>query len=404
MHDLLFSYDEALEITYRHISPLEADHVELRELVNRVAAVDIVSLVDSPSVDVSFKDGYAICSADIAHASPETPARLLLVGHASAGNSWIGEIVPGTAIRILSGAPIPPGADAVIAEEFTVADGDYVTVMNDAHPGRNILPKGCDIAIGQTVCVAGQLLTPTQVGLLAAAGHMTIPVVKRPRVAIIATGDEVIAPGMPLQEGKLFASNLVTLAAWCSHYGMDVTTRVVADNAASIRNELASAIASHDALVTSGGSWKGEHDLVVGLLDEMRWAKYYHRIRIGPGKAVGFGLLEDKPVFCLPGGPPSNHIAFLELALPGLMKLGGHSNPGLPKMNVQLNDDVHGQVDWTQFIHGTLEHRPDTILFHSLKSMTSRLRMMAQAEAIVKIPEGTAHIAAGTVLEAQMLR
>jgi len=404
MPELKFSYDEALDLTYRHISPLSAENVELGKLVDRVTATDIVSLVDSPSVDVSFKDGYAVRSADIAHAKPESPAHLRLIGHASAGNSWHGEIVPGTAIRILTGAPIPLGAEAVVAEEFTVEDGDYVNVMNDADPGRNILPKGCDITVGQTLFATGLSLTPPQVGLLAAAGHMTVPVVKRPRVAIIATGDEVIAPGMPLQEGKLFASNLVTLAAWCSHYGMDVTTRVVADDATSIRKALVQAIASHDAIVTSGGSWTGERDLVVRVLNELGWSKHYHRIRMGPGKAVGFGLLEGKPVFCLPGGPPSNHIAFLELALPGLMKLGGHQNPGLPRTVVHLGDDIRGQVEWTQFIHGILECDPDAIVFHSLKSMTSRLRMMAQADAIVKIAEGTDHIPAGTMLEAQIIR
>ncbi len=404
MPELQFSYDEALDLTYRHISPLSAENVELGELVDRVTATGIVSRADSPSAGVSFKDGYAVRTADIAHATPKSPARLQLVGHASAGNSWSGEVVPGTAIRILTGAPIPLGAEAVVAEEFTVEDGDCVNVMNDADPGRNILPKGCDISVGQTLFAAGQSLTPPQVGLLAAAGHTTVPVVKRPRVAIIATGDEVIAPGMPLQEGKLFASNLVTLAAWCSRYEMNVTTRVVPDDATSIRKELVKAIGSHDALVTSGGSWTGERDLVVRLLDELGWWKHYHRIRIGPGKAVGFGLLEGKPVFCLPGGPPSNHIAFLELALPGLMRLGGHQNPGLPRTVVHLSDDIRGQVDWTQFIHGILEHHPDAILFHSLKYMKSRLRMMAQAEAIVKIPEGTDHIPAGTILEAQILR
>jgi len=403
MSDIRCSYEEALALTYRHITRLPAEDVDLTELVDRVITEDIFARVNSPTDDVSLKDGYAVRSADIAGASPQNPVRLRLVGHAAAGSMWQGEIVAGTAIRILSGAAIPPGAEAVIAEEFTAADGDGVRVCADAHPGRNILSRGCDIAVGQKLLAAGTALRPPQVGLLAAAGYTAASVVKRPRVAIIATGDEVLAPGKPLQRGKLFASNLVTLSAWCAHYGLWVSTRVVADDAASIRSVLLETIVSHETLVTSGGAWKGERDLVVRLLDELGWTKHYHRVRLGPGKAVGFGLWQGKPVFCLPGGPPSNHTSFLKLALPGLMTLAGYREPGLPKLVVRLAEDLRGQIDWTQCIHGWLERLPDTILFHSLKKMSSRLGMMAQAEAIVMIPEGVDHIPAGTTLEAEIL-
>lgn len=273
----------------------------------------------------------------------------------------------------------------------------------DARPGRNILPKGSDIVAGEPLFPAGLRLRPTQVGLLAAAGYASARVYRRPRVAVIATGDEVVAPGMPLQHGKLFASNLVTLAAWCAHYGMQASTQVAPDNADSIQAAFEEAIATHDAIVTSGGAWKGERDLVARVLDELGWTRYYHRVRLGPGKAVGFGLLQGKPVFCLPGGPPSNHAAFMTLALPGLMKLAGDASPGLPRQVVELAGDLDGQEDWTQCIHGRLEQRGDTVLFHSLKQMASRLGMMAQADSLVLIPAGVAHIPAGTRLLAQVL-
>ncbi|MBN2471046.1 MAG: molybdopterin molybdotransferase MoeA, partial [Anaerolineae bacterium] len=299
------SYDDALAMTLDHMPGLPTESVDLSGLVGRVLAEDIVARVNSPSINCSLKDGYAVQSADITSASPQAPVRLRLVGHASAGNHSTDSVSPGTAIRILSGAEIPAGADAVIAEEFTTSEGDMIAVANTSHAGRNILPLGSDITAGEQLFAAGLRLRPTQIGLLAAAGYASALVYRRPRVAVIATGDEVIAPGMPLQHGKLFASNLVTLAAWCTHYGMEASTQVVPDNAASIRAAMAEAITTHDAIITSGGAWKGERDLVARVLDDLGWTRHYHRVRLGPGKAVGFGLLEGKAVFCLPGGPPS---------------------------------------------------------------------------------------------------
>ena len=205
---------------------------------------------------------------------------------------------------MLTGAQLPLGADAVVSTEFATTEGNTVVIVNSAERNRNVLARGSDTTCGQPLAAAGTLLRPADLGLLAAAGHDRLLVSKRPRVAILATGDEVLAPGQPLRPGKLYASNLVTLAAWCISNGMTVTTAVVPDNEEDIRSRLVLSAQYHDAILTSGGAWKGERDLVVRLLDELGWEKAYHRIRIGPGKAVGFGLFDEKPVFCLPGGPP----------------------------------------------------------------------------------------------------
>lgn len=401
MKETLTSYAHALQVTLDSISPLGSEIGALSESPGRVLAEDLYARVDSPSVDASLKDGYAICSADISHATPETPIRLRLIGSVSAGGEFEGEVIRGTALRILSGAKIPRGAEAVVSEEFTRDDNDWVTITNHAQPGRNILPKGSDVSVGQLLAPAGTILRPAQVGLLAAAGHSQVPVIRRPKVAIVATGDEVIAPGEELREGKLYASNLVTLDAWCSLVGMETTLSVVKDDADSIKSRLLDALAASDAILTSGGAWKGERDLVVRLLDELGWRKIYHRVKIGPGKAVGFGLWQGKPVFCLPGGPPSNQMAFIQLALPGLMKLGGHTCPGLPKTVARLAECVQGQRDWTQFIHGRFQARDNEVLFQPMK-MTSRLGSMAGTEGFLSIPEGTEVIAKGAIVQVQV--
>jgi len=398
----MISFNEALQLTYQHIKALGPEDVELLSAVDRITACDLPGLVNSPSVDVSLKDGYAIHSDDIVAACEGSPVTLQVKGMITAGSDWQGQVHLGEAVRILSGAPIPDGADAVIAEEFTRLDGNFLLVMNDAHPGRNILLQGSDIRAGELQVGKGVQVSALKMGSLAAAGYSTIPVVKMPRVAILATGDEVIAPGEPLISGKLYASNLITLAAWCLHFGFAVKTFIARDDEIVICEKLQTCLDGYDAVLTSGGAWSGERDLVVRILDELGWEKIYHRVRIGPGKAVAFGSYAGKPVFCLPGGPPSNSMAFLQLALPGLQKLSGSQKTGLPVQLMRLAETVEGQSDWTQFIHGRLEETSDLPLFHPIH-LSSRFQMMSTADALINIPEGRTKLEKGQIVEGQLL-
>jgi molybdopterin molybdotransferase len=222
-------------------------------------------------------------------------------------------------------------------------------------------------------------------------------------VAIIATGDEVVAPGRPLPEGKLFASNITTLGCWCRRFGMQAQLAVVRDEAQEIGDAINQYMGVADAIITSGGAWTGDRDLVAQILESLGWRQVFHRIRMGPGKAVGFGLLKDKPIFVLPGGPPSNLMGFLQIALPGLLKLAGHQHCGLPMVNVRLTNQLSGRsINWTQFVYGTLESSADLPNFHALTG-NSRLRSMAEAQAVVAIPEGATTLPAGAVVAAQVL-
>ncbi|MGD8837405.1 MAG: molybdopterin molybdotransferase MoeA, partial [Desulfobacteraceae bacterium] len=312
---------EALGLTLQRVEPLPPIRVELLEGLNRALAEDICATVDSPSTDASMKDGYAVISSEVKDAKREDPVRLTLTDSLAAGESRKVRVLPGTAVRILTGARIPSGADAVVAEEFTEVESNTLTVYNNAEPGRNILPKSSDVAAGQIVAGKGSMVTPGLAGMLAAAGHSRIDVVRPPSVSIIATGDEVVAPGRPLPEGKLYASNMTTLGGWCRRYGMQIHMEVVEDDFTAIHRMLGQQSETADAIVTSGGAWTGDRDLVAKVLDRLGWQQIFHRIRIGPGKAVGFGMLNHKPVFILPGGPPSNLMGFLQIALPGLLKL-----------------------------------------------------------------------------------
>lgn len=395
--------EEALNLTIERVCCLDNETLDLLNSVDRVAAEDLYAKVDSPSVDASLKDGYAVLSHEIAAASPSNPIRLRLAGCVAAGARQDVPVTSGTAVRVLTGAKLPQGANAVVAEEFVTLEGEEIVVKNIAEPGRNILPRGCDVARGKKIISRGQCLTPGQVGILAAAGHSRISVVRNPYVAIVATGDEVVAPGQPLPDGKLYASNMTTLGSWCQRYGFRTQTTVVKDESDAIFNALTALSRETDAIITSGGAWTGDRDLVAAILERMGWEQVFHRIRIGPGKAVGFGLLGPKPVFILPGGPPSNLMGFLQIALPGLLKLGGRYEPGLPRITVRLASDLTGRyADWTQFVFGMIERQKDLPVFTPLLN-SSRLRSMAEAQAVAAIPEGHTMIPAGSVITAQLL-
>ena len=265
------------------------------------------------------------------------------------------------------------------------------------------MPRGTDVKKGQCIAHKGDIIIPGLAGIIAASGFNDLSVFKQPRVAIIATGDEVVAPGNPLPQGKLYASNMVTLSAFCRQWGMETLLFIAKDDPREIRNVLEKAMEKSDAIITSGGAWTGDRDLVAKILLELGWKKAFHRIRIGPGKAVGFGMLDQIPVFILPGGPPSNLMGFLQIAFPGLRALAGYQRPGLPTMRAALASDLHGRDrEWTQFVFGKIDLNGDTPLFHSL-GQKGRLQSMAKATAIASIPEGTTGISQGTMTDIQVL-
>lgn len=403
MKKLSFGLEKALTVTLENIKPLPVETVELTAGADRVAASDLYALVDSPSIDASLKDGYAVLSREVEGATVENPVRLRLNGYIAAGYERDIELKLGTTVRVFTGARIPAGADAVVSEEFVRPQDSDVLIENIAEPGRNILPRGSDIESGKLIIRAGTRISPGMAGMLAAAGHSTIPVFKNPVVGIIGTGDEIVAPGKPLPEGGLYASNIMTLGAWCNRYGMKTLTAVVQDDFDTISSTLKAIAGDADAIVTSGGAWTSDRDMVAQALEGLGWNEYFHRIRIGPGKAVGFGILDNKPVFILPGGPSSNLMGFLQIALPGLLALAGHTNPGLPKINARLGVELEKlEPDWTHFFFGTLEETEGLPVFHHLKGV-SRLQAMAEAHAIACIPEGKEHIPEGSVISVQLI-
>lgn len=405
MKNISLGLKEALLLTLENIRPLPAEDVSLVDSVGRIAASNLYSLVDSPAIDTSRKDGYAVLSREVAHATAENPVRLRLLGAMAAGGDRDFQLTPGTTVRVWTGARIPAGADSVVPEEFVKQEGSDALVETFTGPGRNIRPRGSDVALDQRILQANRQVTPAVAGLLAAAGYSAVPVFKNPVVGIIGAGDEIVEPGQPLTEGGVYASNIMTLAGFCQKYKMQTRLAIAKDDYTDIYNALKLMSGETDAVLTSGGAWTGEHDLMAQVLGELGWQKVFHRIRMGPGKAVGFGLLDQKPVFILAGGPSSNLMGYLQIALPGLFALSGHANPGLPRIKARLAIDLRGgDPDWTDFFYGALKHAGDGLpAFHPVEKR-ARLTSIAQATAVAAIPEGQDSLWAGSVIEAQLLR
>lgn len=387
-------FEEALQLTLDTVASIGTETVPAVNAAGRTAAKDVRALVDSPSADASLKDGYAVISTDIAGASMKHPVKLALVDHVSAGGRSSHFLRSGETIRILTGAPLPEGADAVLTEEFANQNGDHVYACADAGPGRNILEKGKDVSIGQALAPRGKTLTARHIGLLIAGGVSHVSVYKRPAIGLLATGTEIIMPDAPMSPGKIYASNVGLQQAWLTMLGFEARVMWASDTVDRISSAMRELIDTCDVVITSGGAWKGERDLTVLVMESLSGRMVFHRLRLGPGKATGMGILNNAPVFCLPGGPSSNMFGFLMIVLPALFKMSGIDRSPHLIFEGKLEASISGQADWTNLVQCDIIRTKNGILLRP-KKLKSRLWAMATQPAVVVIPEGVKRFEAG---------
>jgi molybdopterin molybdotransferase len=398
-------YREAFDLIDANVQAVGVEEIALDASVGRIAAADIVACVSYPGVDVSLKDGFAVRYEDVAGASVRRPVRLKIIGSVFAGSKYSGEVVGGSAVKVCAGAPIPYGASAVVSGEFgEEISSQEVDIRADAGPRRNILRAGAEVAAGAAIIHRGGRLLPGYLGLAAAAGISRVSVYQRPRVGVVGVGDEVVAPGHDLLPGQLYASNLVTIQAWLASFGIRCVTSVVRDNEKAIRQELRRLLPDVNIILTSGGAWGSERDLVIGSLDKLGWREIFHHVRMGPGKGIAFGLYKRKPVFCLPGGPASNEMAFIQLALPGVLHLGGDTRHPLPSVRARLTENLKSRHrDWTEFKDAVLSREAAGSYKVALYRQRSRLQAIASANSLVCIPEGVTSLSRGEIVPVQVL-
>jgi len=388
----------------RELRSLKPVTVSLDDALGLVCAEDVRAATNCPSVDSSLKDGFAVLSADIADASPGHPVTLSVAGALTAGadaESYC--VTSGIAVRIMTGAPIPRGATAVLASEFAQVNGDQVTIRADARPGRNILYKGSDIIRNQVVLHRGDTLSPSHLGLLAAAGLNEVVCYPIPRVAVAATGSELVWPGEPVPPGKVAASNMVTAGAELQALGITASTVLLRDNLDHLQEQFGYLVRQVDVLITCGGVLDGDKDLTLRAMEQIGMEKIFHRVRIGPGKGACMGWVGNTLVFNLPGGPPSNHVALILLALPGVRRLMGYTDFLPQKRKVLLSEELTGQKNWTQLVYSRTKYENGSLLGVPLRDM-GRLEAMAAADSLLETPEGCAVIREGAWAEAWCFR
>ncbi len=397
-------YKEALALVQSNIYAAGIKRLPLAACPGYISAEKVIALVDSPTSDVSLKDGFAVKVADVSGASPVHPVTLKIVGSVFAGGKFEGSIAGGQAVKICSGSPLPEGTDAVLSSEFCEEKPPQVLVKECENEGKNIFRAGDDVRAGTVILEEGKMLIPARLSLVAAGGISHLNVYRKPVVSIIGIGDEVVALGEELKEGQLYASNAVNVGSWLACLQIPYSISITGDNSEAIREELLKSISASDAIITSGGAWGSERDLIVKVLDGLGWNKLFNHVRLGPGKGVAFGIWEGKPVFCLPGGPPSNEMAFLQLALPGILRLAGQKSPPLMTVSARLTENLKRRhLAWTEFKKARLALEADGSISVTPFFELSRLKHMAESAGLICIPEGVESLHQGQIISVQLM-
>jgi molybdenum cofactor synthesis domain-containing protein len=389
----LLPLDAAVQHVLSRVGPLPPEQYPLGEALGLVVAETVTSEVAVPPFDNSAMDGFALRSADVAGASQDTPARLRIIETVAAGAVATEAVGPGCAIRIMTGAPLPAGADAVVIVERTTVDGDLVTVTEAVTGGANVRRAGSDLLPGAPVVAAGVQLGPANLSLLATAGVAEVMVTPRPRVGVLSTGDELVAPGAPLGPGQIHDSNRLGLLALIRAGGFEpVDLGWAPDDPVAIEALLRRGAATCDAVVSSGGVSMGDFDEVKAVLDrigQMRWMQ----IAIRPAKPFAFGVVDHTPVFGLPGNPVSSLVSFELLARPALRAVAGHPAEALrrPELAAVAEEAFARRADGkTHFVRATGQWASDG-RFHVRSAGgqgSHQLTAMAAANALVVLPDG----------------
>jgi molybdopterin molybdotransferase len=345
----MIGVDAALDYILHHIQPLDSHELSITEALGRVLAEDVVSMIDIPPFANSAMDGYAVRSEDVAAATLEVPVMLKVIAEVPAGAVPDQSVKSGTAVRIMTGAPVPPGSDAVVPFELTSERHDgfegstgQVAIYERVSAGDNVREAGEDIRSGQTVLAGGHVLRPPDIGILAALGYPQVRVIRRPRVAILATGDELVDVHEPIVPGKIRNSNEYTSIALVRRYGglpvpLGIARDTTEDLTAKIREGLAQNV---DLFLTSAGVSVGDFDIVKNVL-AAEGEMHFWQVAIKPGKPLAFGLVGDVPLLGLPGNPVAAMVAFEVFARPALLKLAGHKDWEKPSVRAVLDEDVH---------------------------------------------------------------
>ncbi len=407
--------EEALSYILKHFEPLQPESTYLLNALDRVLAEDIFADVAIPPFDNTSMDGYAVRAADTAGATPDAPVTLRVVADVPAGTVADAPVGPGEAARIMTGAPLPEGADAVVPVEETDkwpdtgqeprGKGATVKIFKAAAVRANVRRAGKDMRPGELVLPRGTVVRPAEIAVLATLGHSHVRVIRRPRVAVLATGDELLDINEPLAPGKIRNSNEYSNAALVSRYGgipvrLGIARDTVADLTAKIRQGLAQNV---DLFITSAGVSVGDYDVVKDVLEAEGKIRFW-QVRMKPGKPLAFGTIQGVPLLGLPGNPTSSMVSFEQFARPAILKMQGRTKLVKPTVEAVLDDALRrGDRRGYQRV---IVHRDENGVYHAGTAglqVSGFISAMARANGLAIVPEGEGVLPPGARVMVQML-
>jgi len=413
----MISVEQALDKILNYVGVLEAEDSLILDCLGQVLAEDVCSSINVPPLDNSAMDGYAVRSGDTRGASRQSPRFLRVLDTVSAGSITKREVAPGTAIRIMTGAPIPKGADSVVMFEDTDEPqrrevSTEIGILSEVEPGLNIRRAGEDIAKGSIVLTKGTALRPSEVGVLASLGRTTVRVIRRPIVAILATGDELVDIDQPLPAGKIYNSNTYSLAALVQRYGgIPKILGIARDSEDSVVAKIRHGLDA-DILLTTGGVSAGDYDVVKDVLAKQGKITFW-TVRMKPGKPLAFGTIKavgkagiarNIPHLGLPGNPVSSMVTFELFARPAILKMMGKKNLTKPTIEAVFEDSVVNRDRRRMFVRVIVERRNNQYFARLTGPQGSGiLTSMTSANGLMIIPEDKAEVVAGDIVRVMML-
>ncbi len=396
------SVDAHLERVLAAVEPLPAYPQPLMETLGLAAAEDVVSTMALPPFDNSAMDGYAVRHDDVATAGEESPVHLPVVGEIGAGKAGLLALSPGTAAKIMTGAPVPAGADCVVPYEWTDRGVAQVRISQAPQPGQHVRPAGDDVSAGDLLVQEGTVLGPRHLGLLASVGRATVVSRPRPRVVILSTGSELREPGTDLGPDSIYDGNSWLLAASARRAGaIAYRVGIVPDERRAFLDALGDQLVRADVVVTSGGVSQGDYDVVKEAL-RPQGSVWFGPVAMQPGKPQGFGTVGDDevPIFTLPGNPVSSYISFEMFVLPVLRKLMGKAPYSRPTQRARLTHGVSSPAGRRQFLRGSFERGRGGPSVSPVGGAGSHLvGGLADSNALVVIPEDTTRLEAGEMVQ-----
>jgi len=399
----LISPDKALKLIMSHAKPIEdKEEIEVLAALNRVLAEDINASIDVPPFDRAAEDGYAVRAEDTFGASRTSPKRLRIVGKVLAGEDPKIKVTEGTAVEIATGAVIPEGANAVVPVEETELDDDgkHVIIYKAVHPGFDVSKKGEDISKGDVVLRRGTVLGPPQIGVLAALGITRVTVYRKPKVAVIPTGDELVNPGEPLPKGKIYDVNTYTLSSVIlENGGIPVIVERVPDDLSDLRNALEISLKEADVVIFSGGSSVGVRDFLLDIFSE-RGKVLFHGAKLKPGKPTLAAIIDGKLVMGFPGYPTSCLSNAYYFLVPVLRKIARLPERKWRTLRCKMGHRITSTLGRMQILPVRVENGVAFSVFKESGAITS----LSNAEGLVFIPEDVDLIDRGDDVEVYMIR